>query len=578
MSNNKKKTKEELKKLQEDLIRKQTDLAAFLSEQEILEAALETELEQELREDARHNLEAFFVQAWSQFESVEYIPNWHISCLCEHLQAVQTGEIENLIIQIPPRHCKSSLVSVVFPVWSWLQNPAEKFITAAAVDRLAIRDAVRSRRLLTSNWFQGFKPPFELQDDVNQKSRYENTLGGYRISTSVRSTVIGEGYSIFSCDDPVRPSDVTSKVELENVLDWWNNLMVTRRNKNGRRILLHQRLAVNDPIGWELQHNPGVWENICLPYEFEPERKFFSSLGWTDPRTKEGEILWPAKNTQKDLKMLKKALGVYGSAAQLQQNPVPLEGGIIKRDWIVKNHYNSQDQFNRFSLNQFDLIIGSWDLTFSNTGDSWNVGIVVGKKGSDKYILDMWRGRYDIIQQRDAIREMYAKYPQIRAMLIEKKANGEAVQRVLRREIPGILLIDPRDIGAGDKEARLSACAIDFEANNVKFPHPSLPGCSWVELAIDELTLFPKTPNDDIVDAVSMALNWLASKSNNRVTSLTNFFSNNNPQEKAKFEGKVAPSKEELNQDGSFLQIVENQVNIPTFNVSGLKSYKSIFN
>jgi predicted phage terminase large subunit-like protein len=263
---------------------------------------------------------------------------------------------------------------------------------------------------------------------------------------------------------------------------------------------------------------------------------------------------------------------------------VPLEGGIIKRDWIVKNHYNSQDQFNRFSLNQFDLIIGSWDLTFSNTGDSWNVGIVVGKKGSDKYVLDMWRGRYDIIQQRDAIREMYAKYPQIRAMLIEKKANGEAVQRVLRREIPGILLIDPRDIGAGDKEARLSACAIDFEANNVKFPHPSLPGCSWVELAIDELTLFPKTPNDDIVDAVSMALNWLASKSNNRMTiaaNATNFFSNNsNPQEKAKFEGKVAPSKEELDKDGSFLQIVEasDYVVVPSFNTSGLKSYKSIFN
>jgi hypothetical protein len=81
-----------------------------------------------------------------------------------------------------------------------------------------------------------------------------------------------------------------------------------------------------------------------------------------------------------------------------------------------------------------------------------------------------------------------------------------------------------------------------------------------------------------------MALNWLASKSNNRMTiaaNATNFFSNNsNPQEKAKFEGKVAPSKEELDKDGSFLQIVEasDYVVVPSFNTSGLKSYKSIFN
>lgn len=715
MSNNKKKTKEELKKLQEDLIRKQTDLAAFLAEKEQLEAALETELEQELREEARRNFKAFFVQAWDFIEPGKpYMDNWHIDAICEHLEAVQYGHIQNLIIAVPPRTSKSSLCSLAFPCWSWLQDPSERFITVAAVEKLVIRDAVRSRRLIQSPWYQGFKPPFELQKDVNQKSRYENTASGYRIAVSVGASAIGEGFSILiclpfeeeidtnlgslrigeivekeikckvktfnhdtnkvewldidryeknprgnraiyevetasgikfratedhpiycvnaekyielrnlkvgdfllenlesvkvksiskvevapeyvyniatgnhnyfcrgvlihNCDDLTRPSDVKSKAEMDNILEFWTQTLATRKNSvNARRILLQQRLATNDPIGYELAHNEELWDVLKLPMEYDSsDKKYITSLGWSDPRKKDGEVLWPERFPPAELKNLKKQLGVYGTAAQLQQNPVPLEGGIIKREWIVKNYYNNQDQFNRFSLNQFDLIIGSWDLTFSNTGDSWNVGIVVGKKGSDKYILDMWRGRYDIIQQRDAIREMYAKYPQIRAMLIEKKANGEAVQRVLRREIPGILLIDPREIGAGDKEARLSACAIDFEANNVKFPHPSLPGCSWVELAIDELTLFPKTPNDDIVDAVSMALNWLASKSNIKmaVANTTNFFSNN--QEKAKFEGKVAPSKEELNQDGSFLQ---NQVDIPTFNISGLKSYKNIFN
>lgn len=547
-----KKTKEELKALQNSLIRRQTDLAALQAEQENIDNLLTNLITQEGVEEARHSLKAFLVLAWDLVvQGRPFMDSWHVDCMCEHLEAVQYGHIQNLILQIPPRCSKSTICSVVFPVWSWLQDPSEKFITVSAVEKLVLRDAVNSRRLVESSWFKKtFKPDFEMQKDVNQKHRYENTKGGYRYATSVTASAVGEGYSVLIVDDPVKPADVNSKAAMATVLDFLTQTLSTRKiSQDARRVLLHQRLAVNDPIGWELKNNPEAWENVVMPMEFDPSRKFFTSIGWEDPRKVEGECLWPERFPPQELKNLKKVLGPYGTAAQLQQNPVPLSGGIIKKDWITKNYYT--EPFNRFNMHQFDLIIGSWDLTFSNLGDSYNVGTVIAKRGADKYIIDMWRGRYDIIQQREAIRQMASKYPQIRAMLVEKKANGEAVHRVLKKEIPGLILIDPREIGSGDKEARLSACAIDFEANNVHLPHPSIiSGDSWVETMIEELTFFPKTQNDDIVDSVSQGLNWLASKGGSNGLNISQVIA-----DKAKLinqiEGRVAPSPQQLNANGS---------------------------
>ena len=547
-----KKTKEELKALQNSLIRRQTDLAALMAAQEELDSMLEGVLEQELREAARTSFKAFFVQAWELIEpGKKFIDNWHIDAVCDHLEAVQRGHIQNLIIAIPPRTSKSSMCSVAFPTWSWLQDSTEKFITVSAVEKLVLRDAVRSRRLIQSAWYKKFGLDFELQKDVNQKSRYENTRGGYRLAVSVGASAIGEGYTTLICDDLVRPADVTSKAAMANIEEFWSQTLSTRKNSDSaKRVLLQQRLATNDPIGWELQHNEGLWDVLKLPMEYEPETKhFITSLGWTDPRKEKGECLWPERFPPKELAYLKRQLGPYGVASQLQQDPTPLEGGIIKKEWVTRNYYT--EPFNKFNMHQFDLIIGSWDLTFSNTGDSWNVGCVIARKGADKYIIDMWRGRYDIIQQREAIRQMAAKYPQIRAMLVEKKANGEAVHRVLKKEIPGLILIDPREIGSGDKEARLSACAIDFEANNVHLPHPSIiSGDSWVETMIEELTFFPKTQNDDIVDSVSQGLNWLASKGGSNGINMSQVIADKTKLQN-QIEGRVAPSPQQLNADGS---------------------------
>jgi predicted phage terminase large subunit-like protein len=507
-----KKTAKEKKAIQEKLIFMQTQLASIMAEQEVLDRDLEKNLKVELVESAKTNLESFFQQAWPLFEpSKPYMSNWHISCMCQHLEAMYRGEIQNLAIEISPRSSKSSICNVIFPIWVWINQPSAQFITTAAIDKLAVRDSVRSRALINTPWYQeNFAIPagIEFTKDSNQKTRYDNTKSGYRVATSITGAGIGLGYDYLIIDDPHKPQEINSRTSREAVIEWWGNTASTRANSpDSRRLVIHQRLHEDDLIGYLKKNESESFDFLTIPMEFEPERKFFTSIGWEDPRKEEGEIFWPERWPKHTLDKLKKSLGEYGTAAQLQQAPVPKEGGLIKAQWI-KYYYSP---FNKFQLPTFEILIGSWDLTFTDTGSSDCVGSVWGKKGADKYLLHCYRSKMDVVQQLAAIQQMKLDFPGIRAMLIEKKANGDAVIRMLQKKIPGLIAISPQEIGGGDKEVRLAACSPEFEAGNIHFPDKSF--APWVAEAVSELTNFPKAASDDFVDSSTQALNWLSTKS-----------------------------------------------------------------
>lgn len=507
-----KKTAKEKKAIQEKLIFMQTQLASIMAEQEVLDRDLEKNLKVELVESAKTNLESFFQQAWPLFEpSKPYMDNWHISCMCQHLEAMYRGEIQNLAIEISPRSSKSSICNVIFPIWVWINQPSTQFITTAAIDKLAVRDSIRSRALINTPWYQeNFAIPagIEFTKDSNQKTRYDNTKSGYRVATSITGAGIGLGYDYLIIDDPHKPQEINSKASREAVIEWWGNTASTRANSpDSRRLVIHQRLHEDDLIGYLKKNEAESFDFLTIPMEFEPERKFFTSIGWEDPRTEPGAIFWPERWPKHTLDKLKKSLGEYGSAAQLQQNPVPREGGVVKKDWLRFYH----QPFNKFQLPQFQIIIGSWDLSYTETGDSFTVGQVWGKRGTQKYLLMQYRDKMGIIEQLKTIRQMKSDFPGIKAMLVEKKANGDAVLQMLQKEVPGLIAISPQEIGAGDKEVRLAACSIDLEAGNVFFPHESF--APWVKELIQELTTFPRATNDDQVDSLSQALNWLSTKS-----------------------------------------------------------------
>jgi predicted phage terminase large subunit-like protein len=165
-----------------------TDIQALLSKlsPDVLNAEL-----------AKRSMHEFIKQCWTTLEPGRvYKDNWHIQAICEHLEAVISGDIRKLIINIPPRHMKSLTCDVAFPCWAWLQKPHLQFMFASYASSLAIRDSVKCRRLINSSFYQNLEPGFEISTDQNQKQRFENSMNGHRISTSVGGALTGEGGDI----------------------------------------------------------------------------------------------------------------------------------------------------------------------------------------------------------------------------------------------------------------------------------------------------------------------------------------------------------------------------------------------
>src|SRR5215470_2701668 len=154
-------------------------------------------------EFATRSLGEFVRQAWHVVEpATPFVANWHIDAIVEHLEAVSRGEIRNLLINVPPRHMKSLLVSVFWPCWEWIHWPHRRWLYSSYAAQLSIRDSLKCRRLIESRWYQAnWSSRFTLTSDQNQKSRFENDKSGYGLSTSVGGAATGEGGDRVICDD-----------------------------------------------------------------------------------------------------------------------------------------------------------------------------------------------------------------------------------------------------------------------------------------------------------------------------------------------------------------------------------------
>jgi len=290
-------------------------------------------------EKARRSLFEFVQQAWHVLEpNTPFVDNLPIRAICQHLQAVTEGRIRNLIINVPPGHAKSLLTAVFWPAWIWIDHPESRFLFTSYREPLAIRDSVRCRRLIESDFYQArWGRRYQLCGDQNQKSRFENTATGYRIVVPMGAGT-GERGDYVVADDPHSVDQAESDAARTSAIEFWNGSMSTRVNNlaTGHKVVIHQRLHQADLSGVLLAQND--YDRLYLPAEFEPERRCSTSIGWTDPREKPGELLWPEKFSQEHLDGLKVSLGSYRYAGQFQQRPAPADGGIFKRPWFRVPH------------------------------------------------------------------------------------------------------------------------------------------------------------------------------------------------------------------------------------------------
>lgn len=480
---------------------------------------------------AELSLYEFMKQAWHAIEGDKpFTEGWHIKIICEHLEAVASRQIKNLIINLPPRCCKSSLVSVAFPAWVWLSAPNEQFMYCSYANSLALRDSVKCRRLLLSPWFQErWGNRFQLVGDQNTKGRFDNTSSGYRISTSTGSSITGEGGSFLIADDPNNSLEGESEVKRERTIEWWNQVWSTRLNdkKNDCRVVVQQRIHERDITGYVTSHDDlNEWVKLILPMEFEEKRKAItvklpSTEGkvWEDPRKEEGELLWPGRFDEKAVSSLKNALGSsYAIAGQLQQRPSPETGGIIKKDWF-KWWKDTQPP-------QIEFVVQSWDTAFSTGKTSaYSAATTWGVFYDHNYIenvilLSMWRGRVEYTELRERAKRLYFDYRDtgkernptfkgrpIDLCLIEAKATGDPLIKDLM--LAGIKAMPINPTGQGDKIKRVHFVTPLIEGERVWLPARGPSFDTLLPFADEFLELagcFPNLESNDVIDTMSQAL------------------------------------------------------------------------
>jgi predicted phage terminase large subunit-like protein len=446
-------------------------------------------------------LRTFVEWAWPVLEpATPFQPNWHIDLLCEHLEAVTAGNCRRLVINIPPRHGKSLLVSVLWPCWEWIQHPTTRWLFVSYSDSLASRHALDRRRLLRSDWYRAhWGHIVRLTRDQQQKAEFHNTRRGMMVATSVGGSITGKGGNRLVLDDPHNPLQAESDVQRQRAVDFYKHTLSTRRDDPARDavVLVMQRLHTRDLAAELLELG---FDHVCLP-ALAPTRTtiVFPRSGRSMVRDADTP-LWPARESVAQLEAQRRVLGSYGFAGQYQQEPVPRSGGLFQRRWW--GWYDDAPE-------ELDDVMQSWDLSFKDgDGSDYVVGLVAGRVGVAVYLLDRFKAKASFVETCYAIDAMVARYPEASTVLIEDAANGPAVVDALRQKIRGLIAVRPE----GGKLARAAAVQPQVEAGQVYLPRPRLSdgreifGRGWVDDFIDTCAVFPKGAHDDDVDALTQLL------------------------------------------------------------------------
>lgn len=430
------------------------------------------------------------------------------------------GHIRDLLINMPPRHMKSIAVSVMWPVWEWLTFPERRWLFASYAATLSTRDSLKCRRLIESPWFQSnFGHVFQLTGDQNAKTRFDNDKTGYRLATSVGGTGTGEGGDRIVVDDPHNVNEADSDAVRESTISWWDETMSTRGNdpKTVARVIVMQRVHENDLSGHVLRK--GGYEHLCLPAEYERTRPVFidgkfretptkniqTSIGYKDPRTEEGELLWPNRFGPVELAKLKLSLGSYGTAGQLQQRPTPRGGGILKSSWL-----------GRYKILPTLVSRRIYGDTAQKTKERNDYSVLqlwgLSREGKI-YLIDMLRGRWEAHELEQKTIDFWNKHLEydhfksapLSKMLIEDKSSGTGLVQNIRKKgkipIHGI----QRE---KDKYSRAQDVEPSLEAGLVCIPEEA-PFVHDFCVEIDAFTKDDTHAHDDQIDPMMDAVNDL---------------------------------------------------------------------
>ena len=443
----------------------------------------------------RQDLGAFVAKVFQTVSPGDlYLHNWHIDAIVYALLQVHAGYTRRLIVTQPPRSLKSICTSAGFVAWSLGHDPSKRFACVSYSQELAATFARQFRVVVWSDWYRELFPHVRLDKDT--ETECVTTKGGGRITIPVGGSFTGRGADIIIVDDPMKAGDAQSETARRTVNDWYGTTLLSRLDdkEKGAIILVMQRLHEDDLAGKLLRE--GHWRHLDLPAIADEDEAIPIGPGVVHPRTR-GEALHPERKSLERLDEIKREMGSLAFSAQYLQQPTPLEGNIIRRDWI-KWYDNAP------SRDPGAQIVHSWDVA-STTGDTndWSVCSIWLMVKRNYYLLDLWRGRLEFPFLRPKLLSLASAHKPNR-ILIEQTGPGQhLIQQLRASPVPGVpipIAIKPE----GDKLMRMEAQAACFESGQVFLPREA----SWLAEWLHEFLAFPNSRYDDQIDSVSQFLNW----------------------------------------------------------------------
>lgn len=420
----------------------------------------------------------------------QYLPNWHIQMIAEYLEAVRRGEIQRLIINMPPRSLKSVCVSVAWPAWLLGHDPKSKIVAASYAASLSTKHSMDCRQVMNSPWYRECFD-VRLSKEQNEKRKFMTRARGYRMATSIGGSVMGEGGNFLIVDDPLNAMQAMNKIWRERVNNWFDHSFATRLDdkKKGAIVVVMQRLQQNDLSGYLLAK--GGWEHLCLPAVAMKDQMYRRGRVWHMRGM--GELLHPDREDVALVERARRELGSAAFAAQYQQAPVPEDGNLVKAWWFRRYGEAPKVEERR---------VQSWD-TAIKSGDKHDASVCLtfGECEGVSYLLDAKVVRFEYPDLKRLMVKMAKDFlPQ--AILIEDRASGQQLLQDMKREtqLP-VIGINP----VGSKMTRFAAVSALIEAGRLSLPAEA----PWLAQFEQEILAFPNVNHDDQVDALTQYLDWL---------------------------------------------------------------------
>jgi len=428
-----------------------------------------------------------------------FLFNWHHEAIAHELDECTKGTGYNLLlVNLPPRHMKSEIITVAYTAWLLGQDPGASIISVSYGADLVKRFSRQTRQILETAWYKAAFPGTVISPTKNTETEFETMAGGRRYATTVRGELTGHGAKYIIIDDPHNISQVPSADELKSTWEWFQTGLYSRfeHPQDGAIVVVMQRYHPNDLAGYLLAD--AGFRQLCLP-AIAPKDTVIKRSDTTEYLRKKGEALHPAWRNIDDLEKTRKIMGADQFEAQYQQNP--MLGGL---SLFKPEYFPLYDKI--YPRDRYEYVLQTWDAGSSLSEDaSYSVCMTFGVKDNNLHLLHVFRDRREYPELLKTAKKLIDNFGPSH-VFIEYASLGQSLIADLRQEVgPAIC----HDFPKHNKQERAEAVLHLVTAGRVLLPRADFFKPPFKATLEQELFAFPGAPHDDQIDALVLALRFL---------------------------------------------------------------------